>query len=155
VNTPFLFGERPSLADFGLFGQLSQFVLDLSVIDLARERAPFSMRWVQLVHDLSGMEAGEWRSSREPLAEAVGALLKIAGDDYLPFLVANASAFEQGSPLARHESAGLVYEQAPYKYQVKCLRELRTAFDQLSDGARRELEPLLDETGCLPHLVDA
>jgi len=33
----------------------------------------------------------------------VRALLKIAGDDYLPFLVANARAFEQSSPSARHD----------------------------------------------------
>ena len=93
VERPFLFGSRPSLADFGLFGQLSQFVVDLAAIEMARDRAPFTMRWVLLVHDLSGVD-GEWRPDGEPLAPAVEALLRIAGEDYLPFLVANARALD-------------------------------------------------------------
>jgi hypothetical protein len=52
----------------------------------------------------------------------------------------------------RHESAGLIYEQTPYRYQVKFLRELRKAFSNLSENGRIELKPLLADTGCLPHL---
>jgi glutathione S-transferase len=152
VQTPFLFGRRPSLADFGLFGQLSQFILDLAVIDSARERAPFTMRWVQGVHDLSGWENGDWRSDEEPLPSVVSQLLTIAGDDYLPFLVANANAAAQGLERVRHESDGRVYEQAPYRYQVKCLAELRRAYAELSADARREVDPLLEQTRCLSHL---
>ena len=151
VETPFLFGSRPSIADFGLFGQLSQFVVDLAVIEPARTQAPFTMRWVLLVHDLSGLE-GSWRASDEPLRPAVEALLKIAGEDYLPFLVANAHAWEEKSPMVHHESSGLTYEQAPYRYQVKCLADLRQKFAALSAEARDEISPLLEQTGCAKHL---
>jgi len=154
VETPFLFGSRPSIADFGLFGQLSQFILDISVIELARERAPYTMRWVQLVHDLSGIDEGAWRSDDEPLANAVRALLEITGDSYLPFLVENARAFENGDESVRIDVNGQPYEAAPYKYQVKCLHTLRAAYDELSAEARRNVDPLLDETGCLPILQD-
>lgn len=152
VDTPFLFGSRPSIADFGLFGQLSQFVVDLAVIEPARTKAPFTMRWVLLVHDLSGLE-GEWRPDDEPLRPAVEALLQIAGEDYLPFLAANALAWEEKAPVVRHESSGLAYEQAPYRYQVKCLAELRRKFAGLSPAAREELGPLLERTGCAPYLA--
>jgi len=151
VDTPFLFGSRPSLADFGLFGQLSQFVVDLAAIEMARDRAPFTMRWVLLVHDLSGVE-GEWRRDDEPVAPAVEALLRIAGEDYLPFLEANARALAAGEETVRHESRGLRYEQAPYKYQVKCLRELRLAYAALSAAARAEVDPILERTGCAARL---
>ena len=147
VETPFLFGSRPSLADFGLFGQLSQFVVDLAVIERARERAPFTMRWILLVHDLSGVEGG-WRTDDEPRADAVRSLLEIAGRDYLPFLVANARAIDDGSSTVRHESHGLAYEQAPFKYQAKCLAELRRRYAALGADARRDVDPLLEETNC-------
>ena len=152
VDTPFLFGSRPSIADFGLFGQLSQFVVDLAVIEPARTKAPFTMRWVLLVHDLSGLE-GEWWGDDEPLRPAVEALLHIAGEDYLPFLAANARAWKEKAPVVRHESSGLAYEQAPYRYQVKCLAELRKKFAGLSPAAREDLAPLLERTGCAPYLA--
>ena len=151
VESPFLFGSCPSLADFGLFGQLSQFVVDLSVTELARSRAPFTMRWVLLVHDLSGVE-GDWRQEDEPLPAAIPGLLRIAGEDYLPFLHANARAVQEGSQLVRHSSRGIPYEQAPYKYQVKCLRVLRERFAALSARARAEVDPILEEAGCARHL---
>ena len=152
VDTPFLFGSRPSLADFGLFGQLSQFVMDLSIIQPARDRAPYLMRWVHLMHDLSGLQ-GEWREADQPLHPAVEHLMGIAGRDYLPFLQANAEAFRDGIGEVRHESAGLTYRQAPYKYQVKCLQNLRSAYAQLSDRSRKEIDPILERTECQRYLL--
>jgi hypothetical protein len=51
---PFVFGTRPSNADFALFGQLSQFTVDLAAIGPCQDRAPYTMRWCHHVHDLSG-----------------------------------------------------------------------------------------------------
>ena len=53
------------MAEFGLFGQLSQYHNDLAIIEHARERAPFAFRWVLHMHDLYGFE-GEWRSDTDP-----------------------------------------------------------------------------------------
>ena len=52
------------MAEFGLFGQLSQYHNDLAIIEHARERAPFAFRWVLHMHDLYGFE-GEWRSDTD------------------------------------------------------------------------------------------
>lgn len=150
-SQPFLFGSRPSLADFGLFGQLCQFSLDLAAIEPCQARAPYTMRWIHHVHDLSGHE-GEWREAEEPLAPAVAALLDLAGAAYLPFLVANTEAFETGSDRVRIRAHGLDYEQAPFKYQVRCLAELRKAYAALSASAREEVDPLLEKHGCLAPL---
>ena len=63
------------------------------------------------------------------------------------------AAFEAGEDTVRHESGGLTYAQAPYRYQVKCLRELRGAHAALSPAARAEVDPVLEATGCLAPLV--
>lgn len=149
---PFLFGTRPSLADFGLFGQLCQFSLDLAAIAPCQKRAPYTMRWIHHVHDLSGHE-GQWRGPGEPHAPAVPALLALAGTAYLPFLLANAAALQAGSDRVEIRAHGLDYAQAPFKYQAKCLAELRKAYASLSAAAREEIDPLLDSHGCLTPLA--
>jgi glutathione S-transferase len=148
----FLFGNRPSVADVGLFGQLSQFVMDLAIIAHARERAPYTVRWVHHVHDLSGWEGDDWRSADAPRAEAVLHLLEIAGEEYLPFLAANEAALAAGRDEVRIEAGGLPYAQAPFKYQVRCLAELRRLYAALGPREREDIDPLLAVSGCLPHL---
>jgi glutathione S-transferase len=151
TEQPFLFGSRPSNADFALFGQLCQFTLDLAAIGRCQDRAPYTMRWCHHVHDLSGLE-GEWRASDAPASPAVAALLDLAGEAYLPFLVANRAALESGADRVRVEAHGLAYEGAPFKYQGRCLDELRRGYAGLSEDARRQLDPLLEAHDCLAPL---
>ena len=148
---PFLFGSRPSNADFALFGQLCQFTLDLAAIRPCQDRAPYTMRWCHHVHDLSG-HVGEWRREDKPMSPAVDALLGLAGEAYLPFLLANEAALASGAERVRIEAHGLAYEGAPFKYQRRCLGELRAGYAALSEGARRSLDPILEERDCLAPL---
>ncbi|MEM8856914.1 MAG: glutathione S-transferase family protein [Chloroflexota bacterium] len=152
LDQPFLFGTRPSLADFAIFGQISQFLADLAAQEPSRSRAPFAMRWVSLVDDLSGLE-GEWKKEDEAHVLAVGQLLGLVGSVYLPFLLANAEAFEAGAEQFEIEAVGMKYAQAPFKYQVKCLAELRKAYGALSAGAKAEVDPILEKYGCLMPLA--
>ena len=81
------------------------------------------------------------------------ALLKIAGQLYLPFLAANADAFAKGLERLEIDVWGLPYALAPFKYQVKCLQQLREKFDALGAQHRAALRPVLERTGCWAHLV--
>ncbi|MFT5443251.1 MAG: glutathione S-transferase [Myxococcota bacterium] len=147
----FLFGTRPSNADFAIFGQISQFTLDLAAIDVCQQRAPYAMRWTHHMHDLSGHD-GEWRAEGKPLAAAIEPLLALTGEAYLPFLVANAAALENGDATVSIEAHGLSYEAAPFKYQARCLAQLRKSYGALSSQARSEADPLLEKHGCLQYL---
>ena len=149
---PFLFGTRPSLADFALHGQICQFALDLAAIEPCRERAPYTMRWIHHVHDLSGHE-GAWRSADQALPSAVSALLSLAGEAYLPFLLANEAALTTGADQVEIHAHGLDYRQAPFKYQRKCLQELRRRYAALSDSAKQRVDPILDAHQCLAPLA--
>ena len=79
--------------------------------------------------------------------------MKIAGELYLPFLVANAEAFAKGLERLEMNVWGLPYALAPFKYQVKCLQQLRDKFAGLDAEAKSALHPLLERTGCWRHLV--
>ena len=81
------------------------------------------------------------------------ALLKIAGELYLPFLVANEQAFAKGVERLEMNVWGLSYALAPFKYQVKCLQQLRDKFAALGAEHRAALRPVLEATGCWQHLA--
>ena len=151
VDHPFLFGTRPSIADFGIYGQLSQFIIDLAAIEPSQQRAPYTMRWLQHMDDLSGCE-GQWRQPTEAYPAAVEALVALIGEQYLPFLLANEAAIASGADSVELSVSGFDYRQTPFKYQVKCLQQLRQAYSNLSDSARVELQPLLHRHNCLEAL---
>ena len=144
----YLFGSRPSLADFAWMGQLSQLAADPSPYDLMRESAPYLMRWLQNLDDASGVE-GAWR---EGLSPAVEGLLALAGEVYFPFLQANAAALARGEETFTIELLGRPYEQGTFRYQAKCLAELRSRYAALSDAARAAVDPVAEASGFLKAL---
>jgi hypothetical protein len=145
--TSYLFGSRPSLADFAWFGQLSEMATDPTPMRILRERAPFTDHWVRRLDDASGVDGG-WSSRERALGPWAEALLQIVGDLYLPFLFANADAFARGVDRLEMNVWGLPYALAPFKYQVKCLQQLRGKFAALDAGDRAALRPILTRTGC-------
>lgn len=80
------------------------------------------------------------------------ALLRIAGELYLPFLVANAEAFAKGVERLEINVWGLPYALSPFKYQVKCLQLLCEKFAALDAEHRTALRPVLERAGCWEHL---
>ncbi len=147
----FLFGTRPSLADFGWLGQLSQLAVDPTPDDLMRETAPWLFRWLMNLDDASGID-GDWRDPTEPLPPAITGLLKIAGNTYIPFLLANAAAFEKKEPTFSVRLLGQTYTQGTFRYQQRCLWDLRERYKALDAAARDRIDPILKDTGCLEPL---
>ena len=149
----FFFGTRPSLAEFGWFGQLSQLIVDPSPNDVLRATAPFTVRWIMQMDDMSGIE-GEWRNGeeRQPVVEE---LLRLAGEIYFPFLLANAAAAAKGRESLTFEALGLPFTQGVFKYQVKCLEALRGAYRSLAPKVREDIDPLLERAGCRAPLAAA
>lgn len=150
--TNYLFGSRPSLADFAWFGQLSELATDPTPMRIMRQKAPFTDHWVRRLDDASGVD-GEWYPRERALTGTSEALLTIAGELYLPFLVANAHAFEKGMDRLEINVWGLPYALSPFKYQVKCLNLLRDKFAALDAEHRTALRPVLERTGCWTHLT--
>lgn len=149
----YLFGSRPALGDFGLFGQLHVLAASASGSQAIRRRAPDVMHWVRRLGDASGIE-GTWLQPGEPLPGMVTALLRLAGEAYLPFLVANLRALETNRDRVALDIFGMTYVQPPFAYQAKCLRALRAAYATLDDTSQDRADELLAATGCLPFLVD-
>lgn len=143
-----LFGSRPSLAEFSLYGQLSQLGTDPTAQAMMRADYPYTYRWLLHVDDASGIE-GDWAQDIKPV---VHTLLAEMGRVYVPFLLANAAAASKGQESFRFEVDGLPYEQGVFKYQLKCLADLRARYAALTAETKSEIDPVLQQAGCLEFL---
>jgi len=141
VNRHCLLGTRPSLAEFGIYGQLSQLATDPTPQAMMRADYPYTFRWLSHVDDMSGIE-GEWEPGFAPV---VRDLVGIAAQVYAPFLAANAAAADQGAERFSMQAMGLGYSQGVFKYQIKCLSELRVRLAGLDQAARAEVDPVLGD----------
>ena len=149
---PFLFGTRPSLADFSWYGQLSQNAVDPTAADLMRDTAPYLFRWMLNIDDLGGWEGGEWQDPDLAPTPAAMGLLKLAGSVYFPFLQANEQAIARGEEIFSFKALGHDYSQGVFKYQVKCLTALRQTYGALSPAAKAKVDPVATACGFLDAL---
>jgi len=142
-GTVFLFGDRVSLADLGLYGQLWQLRTDPTPAAMMRADFPYCFRWLEHVDDASGYD-GAWTTDAVDTG-AVSALLAMAGDTYLPFLAANAAAQAAGETTFSLEIEGARFEQGVFGYQAKCLMTLRTHWAELDADAQARLTAKLGD----------
>lgn len=149
---PFLFGSRPSLADFGLYGQLQILSVDPTPMAEMRDRAPDVYCWLLRLDDASGVD-GTWLDPAAPLPGTLTALLRHCGETYLPFIAANTRALQEGASEVALDIMGMPYAQAPFRYQGKCHDALRKKLAALPADVRRRLDPVLEATGCLRYLA--
>jgi hypothetical protein len=154
VEGPYLFGSRPSVADFAVYGQYLQLATDPTPQILMRAAAPYLYRWLFDLDDASGAD-GEWVAGVSALHPSVKALLSQVGEIYFPFLLSNDAAIKAGQQTFSVTLMGQEFSQGVFRYQQKCLSELRAAFAGLDAGSRAELTPLLTDTGCLGPLTMA
>lgn len=150
VERPYLFGSRPSAADFALYGQLTQLASDPTPQALMRETYPWLYRWTLRMDDLSGEPEGDWDGDID--APVLTALLAECGSHHLPLLVANDRAVLAGEPSFSLDMDGASVIQEANRYPAKCLATLRAAWAALPEDAKARLTPLLAAAGALDSL---
>ena len=146
----FLLGGRPSVADFGLYGQLTQLALfDPTPAEVALSIAPRIYAWIEVVEDLSGLaiEHEAW-TARDAIPASLTALLAEVGRVYTPFLLGNAAALESGAEQVECTIDDCKWVQKPFPYQGKCLGWLREDYASLSGEDRSAVDAILAGTGC-------
>ena len=146
----FLFGEKPSSADFAIYGQLTQLIgFDPTSREIAYDTALRLVSWQDVMADLSGHDVDN--SNWTPLEESPASLKEIMkefGRMYVPALLANANAIMQGEETWETEIDGSVWKQRAFPYQAKCLKWIKEEFDALNENDQSRVKTFLDGTGC-------
>lgn len=149
ASRPYLLGERPAMADFGLWGQLYEAATDPTPGNKMRTSAPAVMRWVERMQTPANEGAFETWAALAPtlmplLTEEVGAL-------FLPWSHANAEAIKGGAKSFDVTLGGVGWTQEPQKYHARSLAEIRRKHQAAKDAPG--LENILRKSGCLRWLA--
>jgi len=147
-SRPFLFGNRPTLADIGLFGPLFRhFALDPEPSEIMRERAPAVYEWVARLWNAQAARTDQALLSDIP--DDLLPLLTEIGQTHLPNLVANARAWLAGRKTYEVTLQGTRYTDVPTsRYRAWCLEELQAAFHALDTEAAASVRQLLEAQDC-------
>ena len=151
TQQPYLLGQRPSSADFAVFGQLTQLAeFDPTPMALTLKIAPRVTAWVGMMEDQSGVEpAHDSWNDIGALPETLIGLLTEIGRVYPPVMLANAQAVMSSAPEVETVVDGQAWNQQPFPYQAKCLQWLRQSRADLDVGARAQVDAALSSTGCM------
>jgi len=136
ASRPFLFGDRPCEADFGLFGPMFRhFFSDPTPGAILRETSPAVLAWTSR---LWGTQPADLDGAAD-LAEApadLDPLLALVARDHLPELAAHLEATLAGRPEARFQACGVDWRVPVSPYRAGCLLSLRQDFQALPEAAR-------------------
>ena len=149
-TSKFLFGEKPSSADFAIYGQLTQLIgFDPSSREIAYDTALRLISWQDVMADLSGhdVDNSHWTSLEES-PTSLKEIMKEFGRMYVPALLANANAIMQGEETWETEIDGSIWKQKAFPYQAKCLKWIKEEFSALNENDQSRVKTFLDGTGC-------
>ena len=149
-TSKFLFGEKPSSADFAIYGQLTQLIgFDPTSRKIAYENSLRLVSWLDVMVDLSGhdVDSSQW-TSLEDSPDSLKAIMKEFGRVYVPALLENAKAIMEGQDTWETEIDGSMWKQKAFPYQAKCLKWIKEEFDSLSEDDQSRVREFLDGTGC-------
>jgi len=135
----FLFGTRPSLADFAIYGQLTQYAVDPFVSNRMKELAVRTYQWTHAVDDLSGIDEGQWFAPERVVSDHFAAFLRYTAEFYLP--MAERLVAGVGTDELRGAVNGV-------RYRVKTFLSLKHRLATLDPADRQWVEPVLKDTGC-------
>ena len=146
----FLFGEKPSSADFAIYGQLTQLIgFDPTSRKIAYENSLRLVSWLDVMVDLSGhdVDSSQW-TSLEDSPDSLKAIMKEFGRVYVPALLENAKAIMEGQDTWETDIDGSIWKQKAFPYQAKCLKWIKEEFNSLSEDDQSRVREFLDGTGC-------
>ena len=145
ASRPYLFGKRPSFADFGLWGQLYSCWLNPSCAPLIESQSPALLDWLQRMP--FARDEGDYESWTELADTLLPFLQSQLANLFLPWTQANSQASAMNKEnfsvtLSLHD-----WTQKVQKYSAKSFTVLTQHYQQQVDN--QQLQQILDHAGCL------
>jgi glutathione S-transferase len=148
ASRPYLFGGRPALGDFGLWGQIYELWTDPTPGALIEGGAPHVLDWVhRMLRPKAEGEFEAW-AALEPTLMPI--LTGQVGKQFMPWTSANAKALAENRDEFTVMLGDKTWTQKPQKYHARSLGVLRSKYAEIADKA--VLDPILKAAGCLAAL---
>jgi glutathione S-transferase len=152
---PFMLGARPTLADFGFFASMFRhFGLDPTPARIMRDEAPHVFEWLARMWNARASRIDGALAAANTVPEDWQPIFADIAKCYLPYLNANARAFEAGAENYSVEIEGVPYHLPVHRYRVWCLERLQNLWRALPPDAAATVTKILKDTNCLAALTE-
>ena len=143
TERPFLLGETPSIADFGMIGpMLRHFGQDPTPAEIMRNQGPAVFEWLGRVWN-AGANAGTPQFVDE-VPDCAASMLQEIAETHLVQLTHNAQCYAKDQQHFDMTVQGCHYQHLPVsRYRVYCLERLREEYQALSEADQRKVQALL------------
>jgi glutathione S-transferase len=148
AGRPYLFGGRPALGDFGLWGQIYEMWTDPTAGALIGGGAPHVLDWVHRM--LWPRAEGKFETWSMLAPTLMPILTRQVGRQFMPWTTANAKALLEQQEEFSVTLGDKTWTQKPQKYHARSLGMLRAKYAGVADKAA--LDPVLEAAGCLAGL---
>jgi glutathione S-transferase len=152
---PYLFGDSPSLADYGFFASMYRhFSIDPTPARIMRDRTPAVFEWVaRLWNARASRTPARWTAPPGELSEGLEDILVAIGRSYLPSLYANAASLARGERRHSFTIEGVTYRDIPtQRFRAWCRERLQQHYEELPDEVKTPVRETLVRTGCWESL---
>jgi len=170
-RSPFLLGDRFTIADAGVYGALGMNLADPTAYERMRERAPTTVRWLEGIRDRRHVGTrGDVR-----MTDAITPLLEAIRDTFVPLMTQNErawrtarergarrfneAAFDAGESLYDGTLLGHPFRSVVKTFQVRVWQELTERWTALVPPDRERVVALaggqpLSERGAAPGGIE-
>ncbi|MEH6409997.1 MAG: glutathione S-transferase family protein [Hyphomonas sp.] len=144
----FLFGGRPTVADFAIAAQFQQMLLDPTPARWLEDRAPFLVAWCEHMEDPHAGGPFEYLATLgKTLAPLFAEELSLT---YLPWASANAASASRNKKRFSATLGDGIFEQSTQRYAARSFQSVRAAVAKSADNT--PLQDFLEATGAKKHL---
>ena len=149
-DRPYFFGFRPSIADFGIWGQVYNMWTDPTVGQVIESSHPETLKWIKrMLHPKSEGEFEPWESLEATLMPI---LKKELADVFMPWLEANNKALATGEKELSVKIKGKDFTHSvgsPQKYHAKSFAMLLEEYNDIPD--KTKLDAVLQKAGLISY----
>lgn len=151
---PFLFGDKPCEADFGMMGPFFRhFFSDPTPAWIMRRKAPRVANWVTRMWALTPDDMTD-AAEIETVPNGLDYFFDLFKMEYLPYLEANAIAYAQGKKNTSYTANAVAWDLPTAPYRVQCLNDLKKAFAALEPAAQETVRKKIGEAAATSLLSD-
>ena len=147
---PYFFGFRPSIADFGIWGQVYNMWTDPTLNQIIESSYPETLKWIKrMLHPKQEGEFELWESLEATLMPILKQDLAAV---FMPWLEANNKALVKGEKELTVKIKGNDFKHSvgsPQKYHAKSFAMLLDEYNDLSD--KTKLDAVLQEAGLINY----
>jgi glutathione S-transferase len=148
AERPYLFGRRPALGDFGLWGQIYQMWTDPTAGAIISGGATHVLDWVHRM--LWPKAEGDFETWSTLAPTLMPILTQQVGRQFMPWTCANEKALAEAREEFSVALGEKIWTQKPQKYHARSLGMLRVKYAAVPNKAA--LDPVLEAAGCLAGL---